>query len=332
MKQAVTGACVRLTPCDREEISELRKQLASAPPLAGEALLSEQHQHHARLLRRMSHFGRRTSTPLRELFQHQTAASLPVAAGVGDAADPQLLGTAAAAQPVQPPSALADNKGTNPAVLSLAVRPAKRKSDADTVLERVGAEGALDSPSKRRRTSLLASSGRLQSLSCREDPADAGSPQDQDLDHRLDPDLSLMEESTALAKDDDDELDADDQNEDHDAAPCEEDGDAGAPTQYNIGVPSAGALFDALTLSSSVETRAEKREGFLRRTFSVKKLKAGPLATNSDPRFEFVRVIPALLILLVAEQEVTVCSRSPPLRSCSCSLNRTSLLFMVCLS
>jgi hypothetical protein len=328
---------VRLTRRDQEQINELRKQLAvcsggtlHTPENTGQDGLTKEvattPTHEAdteaeasstnQRLRRMSHLGRRTSTPLRELFQQ----SLAAAAAASMYADGKALYSSSSSPPLpgvvtcgldEPEQQCVVEGGAERANLNHLQQRAtgKRKSDAEAVLERLAAsgEGGMDSPGKRRRTSLLpfSSSGegsglqRGRVLLPHEDgaPHDAQSRAseangsggtkavvDNKKERRCDGgnadhvalDLSTMDEE----EEDEGPLVGRDQRIDMSISV-----DFSSASQDSL--PPSLALFDS---SASVDTRPDRRSSFLRRTFSMKKLKPGTFTANKDPRVAFLRV------------------------------------------
>jgi hypothetical protein len=330
LKQVSSG--IRLTRRDQEQINELRKQLAScgggelsAPCDGGEATAfqrageeEEEEVATSQRLLRMSHLSRRTSTPLRELFQQSLAAA--AAAMLPDAKKPLLPNSTSAASGSStssegrqgagvPPVATAEGIVTTVADHRFLRATGKRKSDADTVLERLAASAGdngssphllLGSPGKRRRTSLLpfgptttttTTSGEASSLRCHSRGAVAA-PLHSDEHHHLleevdrpcdgdyetgdgkEVDQSAMEQSVVNV----------DMSISIDSATA-------SSQQHDVPPLSLGTVFDSPRSSSaSVDTRLDKRSSFLRRTFSMKKLKPGTFTANKDPRLAFLRV------------------------------------------
>jgi hypothetical protein len=340
---------IRLTRRDQEQINELRKQLAStgggelsAPCHGGEATASqrageeEEEVATSQRLLRMSHLSRRTSTPLRELFQQSLAAA---AAAMLPDAKPLLPNSTSSASGSSTPSEGRQGAGAPPVATVEGIvttvadhrfprATGKRKSDADTVLERLAASAGdngssphllLGSPGKRRRTSLLpfgatttttssssttttTSSGEASGLRCHSRGAVAPAPaplHNGDEHHHL---LEEVDRPFDQAGGDDGDYETGDGKEvdqsameqsvmNVDASISMDSATAQSSQQHDVPPLSLGTVFDSSRSSSaSVDTRLDKRSSFLRRTFSMKKLKPGTFTANKDPRLAFLRV------------------------------------------
>ncbi|ELR22855.1 GTPaseactivator protein for Ras-like GTPase [Acanthamoeba castellanii str. Neff] len=310
LKQVSSG--IRLTRRDQEQINELRKQLAStgggelsAPCHGGEATASqrageeEEEVATSQRLLRMSHLSRRTSTPLRELFQQSLAAA---AAAMLPDAKPLLPNSTSSASGSSTPSEGRQGAGAPPVATVEGIvttvadhrfprATGKRKSDADTVLERLAAS-AGDNGSSPHLLLVAPAPAPLHNgdehhhlLEEVDRPFDQAGGDDGDYEtgDGKEVDQSAMEQSVMNV----------------DASISMDSATAQSSQQHDVPPLSLGTVFDSPRSSSaSVDTRLDKRSSFLRRTFSMKKLKPGTFTANKDPRLAFLR--------LLTEQELAV--------------------------